>query len=111
MEDQLKDFIHFLIVEKGLAQNTIVSYERDLKAYMKYLKNVEQLNSFNDVQRVHIVHFLGHLKEQGKSSRTAARHIASVRAFHQFLLRDRAADHDPSVHIETPKLERSFQKS
>lgn len=110
MEDELKDFTHFLIVEKGLAQNTIVSYERDLKSYMKYVKRVEQLQSFNDVQRIHIVHFLGHLKEQGKSSRTLARHIASIRAFHQFLLREKAIDHDPSVHIETPHLDRPLPK-
>lgn len=110
MEDQLKDFTHFLIVEKGLAQNTIVSYERDLKSYMQYIRKVEQLTSFNDVQRVHIVHFLGHLKEQGKSSRTLARHVASIRAFHQFLLREKVSDHDPSVHIETPQLERSLPK-
>jgi integrase/recombinase XerD len=110
MEDQLKDFTHFLIVEKGLAKNTIVSYERDLKSYMKYIKNVEQLNSFNEVERVHIIHFLGYLKEQGKSSRTLARHVASIRAFHQFLLRERATDHDPSVHLETPKLERTLPK-
>jgi integrase/recombinase XerD len=71
---------------------------------------VEQLQSFNDVQRIHIVHFLGHLKEQGKSSRTLARHIASIRAFHQFLLREKATNQDPSVHIETPHLERSLPK-
>src|SRR3954451_16342463 len=110
MEDELKDFTHFLIVEKGLAQNTIVSYERDLKSYMKYVKRVEQLQSFNDVQRIHIVHFLGHLKEQGKSSRTLARHIASIRAFHQFLLREKATNHDPTVHLETPNLERTLPK-
>ena len=110
MEDQLKDFIHFLMVEKGLAKNTIVSYERDLKSYIKYFRNVEQLKSFNDVERIHIIHFLGHLKEQGKSSRTLARHVASIRAFHQFLLRERVTDHDPSVHIETPKLERTLPK-
>jgi len=110
MEDQIRDFTHFLIVEKGLAQNTIISYERDLKSYTQYLKKVEQLDSFNDVQRIHIVHFLGHLKEQGKSSRTLARHIASIRAFHQFLLREKASVHDPSVHIETPQLERSLPK-
>ncbi len=110
MEDQLKDFIHFLIVEKGLAKNTIVSYERDLKSYIKYFRNVEQLKNFNEVERIHIIHFLGYLKEQGKSSRTLARHVASIRAFHQFLLRERVSDHDPSVHIETPKLERTLPK-
>ncbi|NHM29043.1 site-specific tyrosine recombinase XerD [Neobacillus terrae] len=110
MEDHLKDFMHFLIVEKGLAKNTIVSYERDLKSYMIYLKNVETIATLNDVQRVHIVHFLGHLKEQGKSAKTQARHVASIRAFHQFLLRDKATDHDPSVHIESPQMERSLPK-
>ena len=103
MEDELKDFTHYLIVEKGLASNTIVSYERDLKSYLKYLKNVENLKNFNEVQRPHIVHFLAHLKDQGKSSRTLARHVASIRSFHQFLLREKAADHDPSVHIESPQ--------
>ncbi|WP_413309036.1 site-specific tyrosine recombinase XerD [Bacillus sp. 1P10SD] len=110
MEDQLKDFMHFLIVEKGLAKNTIVSYERDLKSYLHYIKNVESVLTLNDVQRIHIVHFLGFLKEQGKSSKTLARHIASVRAFHQFLLRDKATDQDPSVLIETPRLEKSLPK-
>lgn len=110
MEDQLKDFMHFLIVEKGLANNTIMAYERDLKSYLHYLKNVESVQSVIEVQRIHIVHFLGFLKEQGKSSKTLARHVASVRAFHQFLLRDKATDQDPTVHIETPRLERTLPK-
>jgi integrase/recombinase XerD len=108
MEEQLKGFMHYLIVEKSLAKNTIMAYERDLKSYIHYLKNVESVQSLNDVQRAHIIHFLKFLKEQGKSSKTVARHIASVRAFHQFLLRDKSTDQDPSVQIETPRLERSL---
>jgi integrase/recombinase XerD len=110
MEDQLKDFMHFLIVEKALAKNTIVSYERDLKTYLKYIETVENVQKINDIGRIQIVHYLGHLKEQGKSSRTIARNIASIRAFHQFLLREKVADQDPSVHIETPQLERTLPK-
>ncbi|WP_307404184.1 site-specific tyrosine recombinase XerD [Neobacillus ginsengisoli] len=110
MEDHLQDFKHFLIVEKGLANNSIMAYERDLKGYIRYLRNVESIQTLNDVQRIHIVHFLGFLKEQGKSSKTLARHIASVRALHQFLLRDKATDQDPTVHIETPRLERTLPK-
>jgi integrase/recombinase XerD len=110
VEDQLKDFIHYLIVERNLAHNTIVSYERDLKKYIHYLQNVEQLSSLNDVSRLHIMQFLKFLKENGCSPKTIARHIASIRSFHQFLLRDKATDHDPSVHIETPQLERTLPK-
>lgn len=110
MEDRLEDFIHFLVVEKGLAKNTIVSYKRDLKSYIVYMRNVEQLTSLNMVQRPQIVHFLSHLKDSGKASKTLARHIASIRAFHHFLLREKAVDHDPTVHIESPQHERSLPK-
>ncbi|MBO0960864.1 site-specific tyrosine recombinase XerD [Neobacillus sp. MM2021_6] len=110
MEEQLKAFINYLNVEKGLAKNTIVSYERDLKSYLHYLKEVESIQALNEVQRVHIIHFLSFLKDHGKSAKTLARHIASVRSFHQFLLRDKATDQDPSVLIESPKLERTLPK-
>lgn len=107
MEGHLKDFIDYMRFEKGLAQNSIVSYERDLKGYLHYLKD-ESILSLNHVQRAHIIQFLGYLKENGKSPKTIARHVASIRAFHQFLLRDKAVDQDPSVHIEPPKLERTL---
>lgn len=110
MQDQLHDFIHFMTVEKGLSKNTIISYERDLKHYLQHLQHREQLQSLNEVSRVHIVQFLGHLSGEGKSAKTLARHIASVRAFHQFLLREKAADQDPSVHIETPRIEQKLPR-
>ncbi|WP_338749938.1 site-specific tyrosine recombinase XerD [Bacillus sp. FJAT-52991] len=110
MKDQLQDFIHYMVVEKGLAKNTIAAYERDLKRYLLYLEKVEQLSSLNEVTRVHIVQFLNELKTEGKSSKTIARHVASVRSFHQFLLREKAVDQDPSVHIETPQTEKKLPK-
>jgi integrase/recombinase XerD len=110
IEDHIKDFMHFLIVEKGLAENTIVSYKRDLKSYAHFLNHSEQINDLNKVKRAHIIQFLGHLKGQGKSAKTLARHTASIRAFHQFLIREKVAEHDPSVHIESPQLERSLPK-
>ncbi|WP_418119612.1 site-specific integrase [Bacillus velezensis] len=37
MKDQIKDFIHYVRVERGLSQNTMMSYERDLKSYSLFL--------------------------------------------------------------------------
>lgn len=110
MKDQIKDFIHYLIVERGLSNNTIVSYERDLKSYQKHLNEVQKVATFNDVSRLHIIQFLKFLKESGKSSKTIARHTASIRNFHQFLLREKQADQDPSVLIESPQTERNLPK-
>ncbi|PGT83736.1 MULTISPECIES: site-specific tyrosine recombinase XerD [Bacillaceae] len=110
MKDQIKDFIHYLIVERGLSNNTIVSYERDLNSYQKHLLEKQHITSFNQVTRLHIIEFLKELKEAGKSSKTIARHTASIRNFHQFLLREKQADQDPSVMIESPQLERNLPK-
>jgi integrase/recombinase XerD len=110
MDDQIQDFLHYLVVERGLAINTITSYERDLKKYKQYVVVIEQQQSFQTVTRITILGFLKHLKESGLSSRSIARHIASIRSFHQFLLRDKAVSHDPSVHVETPQPERTLPK-
>ncbi|UTW69792.1 site-specific integrase [Anaerobacillus sp. HL2] len=89
MNNQLEDFLHFIIVEKGLAENTIVCHRRDLKKYILYLTNVEQITSFNVVTRIIILNYLYFLKENGSSRSTMARTIASIRSFHQFLLREK----------------------
>ncbi|WP_226657283.1 site-specific tyrosine recombinase XerD [Pseudalkalibacillus hwajinpoensis] len=110
MEDQVKDFLHYLIVERSLSKNTLDAYRRDLAQYLKHLKENEKISSFNDVRRMHIVNYLYALRDSGKASTTVARNIASIRAFHQFLLREKAVEQDPSVHIETPKTERKLPK-
>ncbi|MRX74324.1 site-specific tyrosine recombinase XerD [Bacillus lacus] len=109
MKDHIEDFIHYLLVERGLSQNTLVSYRRDLQSYQQFLAK-EGLPGFHEVGRVHIIGFLKTLKEEGKSSKTLARHIASIRSLHQFLLREKIVGQDPSVHIETPQTERKLPK-
>ncbi|MBN8208072.1 site-specific tyrosine recombinase XerD [Bacillus sp. NTK071] len=110
MEDQVQDFLHYLIVERSLSKNTLDAYRRDLAQYVVHLKEKEAVVSLDEVRRVHIVNYLYELKDQGKASTTIARNIASIRSFHQFLLREKAVDQDPSVHIETPKTERKLPK-
>ncbi|HET7578434.1 MAG TPA: site-specific tyrosine recombinase XerD [Bacillales bacterium] len=110
MEDDVKDFLHYLVVEKGLSRNTVAAYRRDLQDYIAFLKEKENLRSLNEVMRENIIRYMMTLKDRGRASTTLARHTASVRSFHQFLLRERKANQDPSVHIETPKTERKLPK-
>ncbi|WJE37777.1 site-specific tyrosine recombinase XerD [Bacillus safensis] len=110
MNDQLSDFIHFMTVERGLSENTIVSYKRDLQNYLSFLMTHEQLTDIRDVTRLHIIHYLKQLKDEGKSSKTSVRHLSSIRSFHQFLLREKVTTDDPSWNIETQKTERTLPK-
>ncbi|SIS37016.1 site-specific tyrosine recombinase XerD [Salimicrobium flavidum] len=110
MWDDFDDFLHYLIVERGLADNTVQSYKRDLKQYLIYLEQKESIRNFDEVTRHHIMQYLYTLNDRGKSASTIARLLSSIRLFHQFLIREKKTDKDPSLHIETPKKERKLPK-
>lgn len=110
MEDDLQDFLHYLLVERGLSENTIHSYRRDLQDYLYFLQKHEQLFSLAAVRRPHIIRYLTVLKQKGRKTTTLARHIASIRALHRFLLGEQRVTTDPTVHIETPKPPRKLPK-
>jgi integrase/recombinase XerD len=107
---ELEDFLHYLSVEKQLANNTINSYKRDLDSYILFLRNELKVESINDINRVHIIQFLKRERELDKSSKSMSRYISSIRSFHQFLFRERKVDIDFTENIETPKIERNLPK-
>lgn len=109
MEILIDHFMHFLSVEKGLAANTLESYQRDLFAYTDFLKS-EGVTDIAASNRSHIISYLVILQKKGRATATLSRNLASIRAFYQFLVRDRHLEHDPSVHLETPKIEKRLPK-
>lgn len=104
----VEDYIHFIQVERQLSVNTLASYRRDLESYVRFLQKVEGMVDFNRVERTTILRHLEQLRMQGKTSRTIARHISSIRSFHQFLLREKRAETDPTVHLEMPTIEQKL---
>ncbi|WP_010650772.1 site-specific tyrosine recombinase XerD [Oceanobacillus massiliensis] len=108
LKHALEDFFHFLRIERGLSDNTIHSYGRDLKHYLDYLENTVQKQAWENVNRKDVMGFLYILKDEGKSTATITRHVSSIRSFHQFLIREQIVTHDASLHIETPRKERKL---
>lgn len=109
MDMLIDHFIHFLAVEKGLATNTLHSYQRDLVAYVTYLREAG-VTSIEESTRVHITGYLMELQEKGRATATLSRNLASIRSFYQFLVRDNYLAKDPSIHLETPKIEKRLPK-
>ncbi|HLS06302.1 MAG TPA: site-specific tyrosine recombinase XerD [Bacillota bacterium] len=108
LTDALEDFFHYLHIERGLAHNTIISYQRDLKQYTSYLEEEAKKDSWDNVQRYDVMNFLRQLYDAGKSSATIARMISTIRSFHQFLNQEQLITKDVTVHIETPTRSRSL---
>lgn len=104
----LEDYLHFLRIERQLADNTLTSYQKDLVDYIKSVLETQKLHTLDKVERQHILVHLRKLKEEGKSARTIARHISSIRSFHQFLLREKVASTDPTIHLELPQIDQKL---
>lgn len=106
LHHEIEDYTHYLRIERGLSENTIESYQRDLLQYYEFLTETMQISSWKQVTRSEIMKFLYSLKDEGKSTATIARAISTIKSFHQFLVQDKIVSEDPSFHIETPKKER-----
>lgn len=109
MRDQLQLFIRFLSDDRGLAPNTLDSYERDIAQYLDYLEE-SGVGTLAETGKTHLSGYVMRQKQKGRSAATLTRSIVSLRGFYQFLVRERRLDHDPSLHLETPKLEKRVPK-
>ena len=105
MKKDLQSFIRFLSVERGLSKNTLESYERDLQQFVTYLEG-QGVAAWRDSGRTHIAGYLSRLKQLGRATATLSRTMVSIRTLYQYLIRERMLESDPSVMVETPKLEK-----
>jgi integrase/recombinase XerD len=100
MEQDLQTrFLTYLAVEKGLAPNTLASYERDLNKYFYAMREKDP----DAITSSDVTAFLSLLAGSGIAAPSIARSLAAVRGFHKFLQIDSLAKSDPTVNLETPK--------
>ena len=103
MQELVENFLSYLSVERSLSGNTIISYRRDLKKYLKYLKD-SNINSLSQTVRKNISDFMFSLKDGGLSAVSIARNLAAIKVFYRFLTRERILTTDPSSLLDSPKL-------
>lgn len=109
METWLQQFMEYLASEKGLAKNSIDSYRRDLHTYISFLKS-KPVSDWKKVKEDHLSQFLFDLKEKGRAPSTISRHLASIRAFYSYLLKMGLVQKDPTIHMESPKVEKKLPR-
>lgn len=106
MEAHARTYLNSVRVEKGLADNTIKAYRRDLEKFIAFAQQ-RQLST-KHVQRRDVVDFLAMLYRKGLDSRSVARHLTTLRNFFRFALIEGYVDEDPAATIESPKFRRSL---
>jgi integrase/recombinase XerD len=102
MESQVRTYLNYLRIEKGLSENTIHAYRRDMTKFSAFMAKREL--KLQHVSRSDVVDFLSTLYRKGLDSRSVARHLASIRHFFRFLLLEGEVKEDPAANIESPKF-------
>jgi integrase/recombinase XerD len=107
-EERVREFVNYLRVVRGLAHNTVQSYQYDLLQFTNYL-SAEEI-SFERVSPATIMNYFGRLREQGHIARTQSRHLAAIRCFYRYLLQEHVILVDPTTNLESPKLEQHLPR-
>lgn len=83
MLDLLNAYENHLIKVKMASGNTVSSYMRDLRQYSAWIQQYEGLTVLTATQ-LNISNYLSYLQQQGKSSATISRTLASLKNFYQY---------------------------
>ncbi len=101
-----KQFIAYLRIEKGLAENTCLAYQQDLQKLTDYCLT-RQL-AVESVTYEHLKELVSIFFDLGLSARSQARIISGIKQFFGFLLAEQVITNDPSELLEQPKLGRKL---
>lgn len=111
----MRTYLDHLVVERGLAANTLASYRRDLRRYVEFTDGLA-LTDVDDVTEHVVTAFLARLREGdadhpplGASS--AARTVVAVRGFHRFAAAEGLALVDPASPVRPPTPPRRLPKA
>ena len=110
LENSFRRFRTHLRLERGLAENTVVSYQHDLIRYLAFLRDARDIERASDVSAEVITDFLSTLKDCGLAPPSLARTVSSLKLFHRFLLSEHLSQHDPTALLNAPALTRSLPK-
>jgi integrase/recombinase XerD len=107
-ETELKRYLTFLQMEKGLAENTLISYKQDLEKFGLYLYE-KKLNHI-DLPEHQALDFIKTESVKGSSFSTQAHLISVLKSFYKYLIAEDKMDYNPISNIASPKKWKTLPK-
>lgn len=101
-----QNYLYYLQVEKGLSDNTVIGYGKDLERFFDFLRK-QRISSASSINTALIESFLGEYAK-GKSPASRQRCLVSLRGFFKFLFCEHIIGKNPIINIESPKQARYF---
>jgi integrase/recombinase XerD len=107
MDHLLDQFLHYLIVEKGLSNNTIEAYSHGLNRFLIHLRE-KGSHEIQNVDKFDVRAYLLELKKQGLSTKTIVRNLVAIRNFFRFLVQERILEVNPVEALGFPKVPKTL---
>lgn len=104
----IKQFGHYLKLERSLSQNSIDAYLRDVEKLAQFISMKDTQTSALKLQRKDLQAFLQYISELGMSAYSQARILSGIKAFYKFLSYEELIDQNPTSQLEGPKLGRKL---
>ena len=114
-QSDIKQFLEFIEKERRYSLHTIDAYRRDLEKFNSFLTDEigESFTSYKVVNNYKIkdfkkiiLKFFNKEIENGRSSKTRARRLSTIKAFFKFLIQENILTNNPAIYVSSPKIEK-----
>jgi integrase/recombinase XerD len=97
----IEQFLEMILAERGIAENSLLSYKRDLLDYRQFLAkiNIGELSSSSE----NIDEYIVSLDEKRISPRSINRKISTLKSYYNFLISENYTDYNPTLVVDLPK--------
>ena len=104
MYEFISQYLEYLELEKGLSQNTIDAYRRDLYDFASNVISIEEID------RIFINSYIRELKERNLAPTSVIRKVASIRGFFKWATSIEILKKNPASTLEQPKIPQKLPK-
>jgi integrase/recombinase XerD len=102
----LDDYLQHLLVERGLAENTLRAYAADINDFFCFIN--EHALPLPEVSEQTLFLYIVRMRRKGLGGRSLARHLSALRGFFVFAREAGEFGGDPAGFLENPKIRRNL---
>ena len=96
-------YLNYLLIERGVAKNTLEAYGRDLQRFILFLQE-KGITELNEVMPEVIIEYLVRIKDEGLSANSMNRSLAALRGLYKYLVQEKQVSQTPLANIELAKV-------
>lgn len=111
LEESITDFLNYCLIDKGLSDNTYLSYKNDLNMYKAFLhqKNISNPQKIGSTDVIEFIEYLQ--KKDHDEITTIARKLTTIKNYHAYLEKEKIAPINVTLGIKRPKLKKTIAKT